>query len=95
MKTKSRLIGAGSRLETTTRHDNQAAPAPGRAHSLQEPRRVFTVAEAADVLGISKSLAYELIAQNKLPAVRLGRRIIVPANAIDALLATATQAISS
>jgi excisionase family DNA binding protein len=52
--------------------------------------RVFTVPEAAGVLKISRSLAYELIARRELRAVRLGRRIIVPAKAIEALLATAT-----
>ena len=56
----------------------------------RDTKRVFTVREAASVLKISPSLAYELIDRRELAAVRLGRRIIVPARAIEALLATAT-----
>jgi excisionase family DNA binding protein len=59
---------------------------------MSDPKQVLTVLEAAGVLGISRSLAYELIARGDLPAVRLGRRIIVPARAIEVLLATATDA---
>ena len=62
---------------------------PAATEHDESSRRVFTVSEAASVLGISKSLAYELIARAEIPAVRLGRRIIVPAQAIDAVLARA------
>ena len=46
----------------------------------------FSVPEAAEVLGISRALAYELVARKQLPAVRLGRRLLVPRHAIDTLL---------
>ena len=46
----------------------------------------FSVPETAEVLGISRALAYELIARKQLPAVRLGRRLVVPRHAIDTLL---------
>lgn len=36
------------------------------------------VADAAKLLGISKGLAYDLIAEGRLPHVRLGRRVLVP-----------------
>jgi excisionase family DNA binding protein len=39
---------------------------------------LLTVSEAAGLLRISRNLAYELIAQNRLPHIRLGRRILVP-----------------
>jgi excisionase family DNA binding protein len=39
---------------------------------------VLTVQEAADLLRISKDLAYELVARADLPSLRLGRRIVVP-----------------
>ena len=45
--------------------------------------------EAARVLGIGRSLAYELVSRGELPSVRLGRRIVVPLAAVDALLASA------
>jgi excisionase family DNA binding protein len=40
-------------------------------------RLVLSVAEAAELLGISRTLAYDLVARNELPALRLGGRIVV------------------
>jgi excisionase family DNA binding protein len=37
-----------------------------------------TVPEAAALLGISRALAYELVAREEIPAIRLGYRIVVP-----------------
>ena len=48
-----------------------------------------TVEEAAKLLGVSRGLAYELVARGELPALRLGRRRVVPRKAIDALIADA------
>ena len=53
---------------------------------MDDTRAVMTVAEVAALLRISKAYAYELIARNELPAVHLGRRILIPARAIEALL---------
>jgi len=41
-------------------------------------REVLTVAEAAALLRIGRNLAYELIAEGRLPHVRIGQRIIIP-----------------
>ncbi len=41
-------------------------------------RLVFTVAEAALLLGISRAFAYELVARGEIPVIRLGRRRLVP-----------------
>lgn len=38
---------------------------------------VYSITEAAEVLGISKSHAYELVKQNKLPVVELGKRRVI------------------
>lgn len=38
----------------------------------------YTVPEVADVLGIGRSLAYELARQGKIPVIQLGRRLLVP-----------------
>ena len=51
-------------------------------------RLVWTVEEAAQVLGISRTHAYELVARGELASVRLGRRIVVPKGPIDAPRAT-------
>ena len=51
-------------------------------------RLVWTVAEAGLLLGISRAHAYELVARGELPHLRLGRRVVVPKHAIEALLAS-------
>lgn len=38
----------------------------------------LTVEQAAKVLGISRSTAYELVHTGDIPSLRLGRRIVVP-----------------
>jgi excisionase family DNA binding protein len=51
------------------------------------PRRLtLTVEEAGQVLGVSRSYAYELVRQGALPCMRLGRRIVIPVRALDALI---------
>lgn len=50
-------------------------------------RSTMTVEEAAAVLGISRTTAYECVRRGELRAVRLGRRLVVPRLAVDQLLA--------
>jgi excisionase family DNA binding protein len=50
-------------------------------HSL-----TLTVEEAAALIGISRSTAYDLVATDELPTVRLRRRIVVPAASLADLL---------
>ena len=52
----------------------------------RDGRLVLSVTEAAGMLGISRGLAYELVARGELPSLRLGRRIVVPRRALEALL---------
>ncbi len=51
--------------------------------------KVLSVPEAAQVLGISRAFAYELVARGELPHVRLGRRIVVPVRVVERMLARA------
>lgn len=44
---------------------------------------LLTVPEAAKLLRISRNLAYELVARDELPAVRLGRVIRIPRSLLD------------
>lgn len=53
---------------------------------MSDDRLTLTVDEAADLLGISLSLAYELVRLGELPSVRLGRRILIPRRAIYELV---------
>ena len=49
---------------------------------MASDRLVMSVTEAAELLGISRGLAYELARSEKLPVVRLGRRLVVPRKAL-------------
>ena len=74
---------------------SSAPPTGGRTapvvmEEVMEERLTLTVDEAAQALGISRALAYELIARDELPSLRLGRRIVVPRRALEVLLAQAT-----
>jgi excisionase family DNA binding protein len=48
---------------------------------------VLTVPEAAALLGVSRAFALELVARWEIPAIRLGRRIVVPRAALNDVLA--------
>ena len=52
-------------------------------------RLVLSVAEAGELLGLSRAFAYELVARGELPVVRFGRRIVVPKAALLELLGSA------
>lgn len=45
---------------------------------MVEKKLVYTVAECAEILSISKYLVYEDIRIGRLQVVRFGRRILVP-----------------
>ncbi|KGM17826.1 hypothetical protein N867_08695 [Actinotalea fermentans ATCC 43279 = JCM 9966 = DSM 3133] len=48
-----------------------------------DERRVFSVVEAAAVLGISRSKLYEFIAAGEIHSIRIGRLRKIPVAAID------------
>ena len=65
------------------------ATAPRTASGAVAPvadRLVFTVEEAAQLLGISRSFAYEAVRRGDIPSIRIGRRILVPKAALHRLL---------
>jgi excisionase family DNA binding protein len=53
---------------------------------MERERLTMTVEEAGAALGISRALAYELVAQGEIPSLRLGRRIVVPRRALEAMV---------
>ena len=55
-----------------------------------EPRTI-TVAQAATVLGISRTTAYECVRAGSIPSLHLGERIIVPLQTIEAMLEGASR----
>lgn len=46
-------------------------------------RLVLSIAEAAEALGVSDDLVYELTERGDLPCLRLGRRKVIPRRAIQ------------
>lgn len=52
---------------------------------LSDGRRVLSVEEAGRLLGLGKSASYQAIARNEIPHIRIGRRIIVPLEALERL----------
>lgn len=52
-------------------------------------RLVLSVTEAAEALGISDDLVYELIARGQLPYLHFGRRKVIPCQAIDLIISHA------
>lgn len=48
---------------------------------------VYTVTETAQILNIGMNKAYELIQQNQIPNVRVGRKFLIPKEALEKWLA--------
>lgn len=51
-----------------------------------EPPLVLTIEEAAKLLRIGRSAAYEAARRGELPAVRIGRTLRVPRHALEEML---------
>ena len=51
-----------------------------------EKRLCITVPEAAAMLRISRNFAYELVKRGELPAIRFGKRLIIPRAALEKML---------
>jgi len=49
-------------------------------------RMTLTVEETAKRLGIGRNQAYEAIKRGELPAIRIGKRLLVPEAALDRML---------
>ena len=59
-----------------TRHDSGAFAASARL--------LLRIPEAAEALGLGRSTVYELINEQQLPVVRVGRSVRIPAAALTA-----------
>lgn len=54
--------------------------------TAQRERMTLSVEEAAEALGIGRTLAYEAARRGEIPTIRIGRRLVVPRAALDQLL---------
>ncbi len=71
----------------------QNIPYPMRCRTLSGrqtmQKRTYSVEEAAKILGIGRSAAYQALRTGEIPAIRIGRRLLVPVQALEQLLSTA------
>ena len=56
-------------------------------------RLTYTVKEVADLLGISKSYAYQLVKERKLPVLEVGNRRVIPKNQFELWIEESTNKI--
>lgn len=49
-------------------------------------RPTLTVEEAAELLGVARSTAYDGVRSGEIPSIRIGRRLLVPTAAIRSML---------
>lgn len=50
---------------------------------MKYKKLLYSVKETSNILNISSTKAYELIQQNKLPTIRLGKRILIPKDSLE------------
>lgn len=48
---------------------------------------VYSIQEVAELLGISRSYAYELAKEKKIPVLDLGRRKVIPKESLETWIA--------
>jgi excisionase family DNA binding protein len=63
--------------------------APTAAVSTPKRAATVTVEQAAEILGVSRSLAYEAVRNGRIPSLRIGRRWLIPRQALERLLVEA------
>lgn len=56
---------------------------------MESERRTRTIEETAHILGLSRSTTFRLAKTGELPSIKIGRRVLVPLDAIERMLAPA------
>jgi excisionase family DNA binding protein len=49
-------------------------------------RKTLTITEASEALGVSRNKAYEAARRGEIPTIKIGKRILVPAAALERML---------
>ena len=62
-------------------------PSRGRPTDWSQLPLAMSVEQAAAALGLGRNTCYSLCASGALPVVRLGRRLVIPRQALERLLA--------
>lgn len=68
-----------------TTHDVEHTPMPEEVppRAPEIAKRLLTIREAAQVLGVGRTTVYELIANDELEVVHIGRSARIPTAAVD------------
>jgi len=74
--------GLSARVRTRKSEPRLSASPPAPVAECQ----TYTVDEAAKILGISRNCAYDAVRRGEIPAIRLGRRLVVARKALELLL---------
>ena len=94
----AKILGIGRRAAYTMSHLNmdklngnvQHKPYPMRCRTLSGrptmQKRTYSVEEAAKFLGIGRSAAYQAVRTGEIPAIRIGRRLLIPILALEQML---------
>lgn len=56
------------------------------AHKQQPERLTLDVETAGRMLGLGRAAAYAAVKRGEIPSLRLGRKVVVPRQALDRLL---------
>ena len=63
-----------------------ATPASQLMEDNRMDRLTYTVTEAAVLLGISRTTAYECVRRGEIPSLTLGRRVVISRAALERML---------
>jgi excisionase family DNA binding protein len=66
--------------------EDRSAPLLSSPHRFADLPDVLTVTEAAKALRLGRNAAYEAVAQQLIPSLRIGRRILIPKAGLVRLL---------
>jgi excisionase family DNA binding protein len=64
----------------------------GHAQTAPPTRRLYSIAEVAQLLSVTTKHVYALAYNGELPTVKLGRRRLVPAEGLDRFIAALPEA---
>lgn len=59
----------------------------GIAREMVDQKRAYSIADFSDAIGISQSVTHELLSSGQLKSFKIGRRRIIPREAIDEWIA--------
>jgi excisionase family DNA binding protein len=60
-----------------------------RGHKVNNEKLTFTVTETASLLGLSRNSAFKGVMTGEIPHIRVGKRILIPRRALEAMLESA------